>query len=215
MDRYLNSIHFSRPLPVFRYVHFSVLIVFYISVQVMTEPDPGGANPDVLAIYRQEGLREQDGSTPPPLPPPLHGSSSSSSPPLGAVTHSNVSSMETDNLRDPTLALRLQEYIARHKKQKNNSTTPDSGSSSSLQCDSNNDNSVIGTDNIANAIRTIRYKMLDAPGLIGGARSISGAINSSGPNGGAWSRSTYFEKKDFGRKKLISLSFDPTTFKCN
>jgi hypothetical protein len=56
-------------------------------------------------------------------------------------------------------------------------------------------------------------KMLDAPGLNGGVSSISGIFENSGPIGGIWG-DPFFEKKEYGRKKIVSASFDPTTGQC-
>jgi hypothetical protein len=99
---------------------------------------------------------------------------------------------------------RLQQYLAKHKKP-----------AAPLDlAPGQNSNSNTGTDNVYCAVRTIRLKMLKAPGLFGGVFSISGAVENARPDGGTWG-SPYYEKKDFGRKRILSLSFDPSTFKCS
>jgi hypothetical protein len=77
----------------------------------------------------------------------------------------------------------------------------------------------VGTDtnesqnNISASIKKIRMRMLEAPGLNGGTSSISSAIEQSRPSGGLWG-DAFHVKKDFGRKSIIHLSFDPTTGQC-
>jgi hypothetical protein len=76
--------------------------------------------------------------------------------------------------------------------------------------------SVTSADSIGSShdtIRSIRLGMLEAPGLHGGASSISKDIGSFRTSSEAWGES-YYVKKIFNQKKIVGLSFDPETMIC-
>jgi hypothetical protein len=85
--------------------------------------------------------------------------------------------------------------------------------SSKSMGDSISGGSVSNACGVTESIKKLRMKMLDAPGLNGGVFGISGILENSGPNGGIWG-GPFFEKKDYGKKKIVSASFDPTTGQC-
>jgi hypothetical protein len=117
---------------------------------------------------------------------------------------------ESSGKKRGSLDERVKLYLQKVKSKSDSSTV--SGSNTAINLLSN-PNSNESQKNVSTTIRKIRVRMLEAPGLNGGTVSISSAIEQAGPNGGLWG-DAFLTKKDYGRKAIVYLSFDPTTGQC-
>jgi hypothetical protein len=168
---------------------------------------------DVEAVYLRERLREleEEGVG--------TGTGDSGTADTGtADTGTPGTDGSTGNLAPsgkPPLGERLRSYLEKARTRAA-STASSTGSGMSIVSTGSGMNNLEcnrDTDNITASIRVIRKKMLEVSGHTGDTSHISPAIRFTGPCGGEWGE-PYWTKKDFGRKKIISLSFDPTTGNC-
>jgi hypothetical protein len=186
-----------------------ILLIIFLLLQGMTDPDD---------IYRQEKMREL-GKEPDDVDPMdlglTGGNTDATSGGGGGDGRRGSGEENSSKSRDGNGGKKLGSLEERVKLylQKVNSKSVSSsvsGSNTAINLPSNSNES---QKNVSSTIRKIRVRMLDAPGLNGGTCSISSAIEQAGPSGGLWG-DAFLTKKDYWRKAIVYLSFDPTTGQC-
>jgi hypothetical protein len=198
-------------------IYYFICVINSLIMQAMTEED-------VEAVYLRERLREleeeggmADAGTDPGTGPDTDISGTGTGTSGGHSGFQAPAGAPETQSSKPPLNERLRSYLERSRAASSASSigsgmstgsTGNSGKKNSGKTDSNKN-----TDNTTASIRVIRKKMLEASGPNGDTSSISPAIRFTGPCGGEWGE-PFWQKKDFGRKKIVTLSFDPTTGNC-
>jgi hypothetical protein len=207
---------------------YGVFIVFFLMLQVM---DGDAENPDVAAIYVQERQHELGGKETDKEPDvglldtddETGGSSGGGSSGGGSGGIGSGMPNSVGNPASSTAVGVATAAVATAAAPAAAMVACGSGGGSRKRADTEVSNKSTGdyvsggmfnsNCGVTDSIRKLRMKMLDAPGLNGGVSSISGIFENSGPTGRIWG-GPFFEKKNYGKKKIISASFDPTTGQC-